>query len=183
MKNGNAGISKLWFWLGLSLFVVMFLLLMVQIDRQWTKMDEMTRIMEEQAKDIRSTRGLLRNLEKTIRTADFSSAANTSFSDQSVTKETDAFERARRATEHEEYAQGDWLMMAFGSNIRTLTPLVSADASSAEVQQYVLESLLVRNPETLEWNGLLAEDWSTSADGLTITFALRRDIRFQMVNH
>ncbi|WP_292403403.1 MULTISPECIES: peptide-binding protein [unclassified Methylophaga] len=178
MKNGNAGISKLWFWLGLSLFVVMFLLLMVQIDRQWTKMDEMTRIMEEQAKDIRSTRGLLRNLEKTIRTADFSSAANTSFSDQSVTKETDAFERARRATEHEEYAQGDWLMMAFGSNIRTLTPLVSADAYSAEVQQYVLESLLVRNPETLEWNGLLAEDWSTSADGLTITFALRRDITF-----
>ena len=178
MKNGNAGISKLWFWLGLSLFVVMFLLLMVQIDRQWTKMDEMTRIMEEQAKDIRSTRGLLRNLEKTIRTADFSSAANTSFSDQSVTKETDAFERARRATEHEEYAQGDWLMMAFGSNIRTLTPLVSADAYSAEVQQYVLESLLVRNPETLEWNGLLAEDWSTSADGLTITFALRRDISF-----
>ncbi|HAD30335.1 MAG TPA: ABC transporter substrate-binding protein [Methylophaga sp.] len=170
--------SKLWFWLGLSLFVVMFLLLMVQIDRQWTKMDEMTRIMEEQAKDIRSTRGLLRNLEKTIRTADFSSAANTSFSDQSVTKETDAFERARRATEHEEYAQGDWLMMAFGSNIRTLTPLVSADAYSAEVQQYVLESLLVRNPETLEWNGLLAEDWSTSADGLTITFALRRDITF-----
>lgn len=178
MKNGNTGISKLWFWLGLSLFVMMFLLLMVQIDRQWTKMDEMTRIMEEQAKDIRSTRGLLRNLEKTIRTADFSSAANTSFSDQSVTKETDAFERARRATEHEEYAQGDWLMMAFGSNIRTLTPLVSADAYSAEVQQYVLESLLVRNPETLEWNGLLAEDWSTSADGLTITFALRRDITF-----
>lgn len=178
MKKANTGISKLWFWLGLSLFVVMFLLLMVQIDRQWTKMDEMTRIMEEQAKDIRSTRGLLRNLEKTIRTADFSSAANTSFSDQSVTKETDAFERARRATEHEEYAQGDWLMMAFGSNIRTLTPLVSADAYSAEVQQYVLESLLVRNPETLEWNGLLAEDWSTSADGLTITFALRRDISF-----
>ena len=63
MKKANTGISKLWFWLGLGLFMVMFLLLMVQIDRQWTKMDEMTRIMEEQAKDIRSTRGLLRNLE------------------------------------------------------------------------------------------------------------------------
>lgn len=178
MKNGNAGISKLRFWLGLSLFVVMFLLLMVQIDRQWTKMDEMTRIMEEQAKDIRSTRGLLRNLEQAMRTADFSSRSNISNAEKSASNETDAFERARQAAEQEDYAQGDWMMMAFGSNIRTLTPLVSADAYSSEVQQYVLESLLVRNPDTLEWNGLLAEDWSTSADGLTITFALRRDITF-----
>lgn len=178
MKKANTGISKLWFWLGLSLFVVMFLLLMVQIDRQWTKMDEMTRIMEEQAKDIRSTRGLLRNLEQTMRTADFSSRSNINNAEKSASNQTDAFERAREAAEQEDYAQGDWLMMAFGSNIRTLTPLVSADAYSSEVQQYVLESLLVRNPDTLEWNGLLAEDWSTSADGLTITFALRRDITF-----
>lgn len=178
MKNGNAGISKLWFWLGLSLFVVMFLLLMVQIDRQWTKMDEMTRIMEEQAKDIRSTRGLLRNLEQAMRTADFSSRSNINNTEKSASNETDAFERAREASEQEGYAQGDWLMMAFASNIRTLTPLVSADAYSSEVQQYVLESLLVRNPDTLEWNGLLAEDWSTSPDGLTITFTLRRDITF-----
>jgi peptide/nickel transport system substrate-binding protein len=178
MKKANTGISKLWFWLGLSLFVVMFLLLMVQIDRQWTKMDEMTRIMEEQAKDIRSTRGLLRNLEQTMRTADFSSRPNINNAEKSASNQTDAFERAREAAEQEDYAQGDWLMMAFGSNIRTLTPLVSADAYSSEVQQYVLESLLVRNPDTLEWNGLLAEDWSTSADGLTITFALRRDITF-----
>ncbi|MBL1457474.1 MAG: peptide-binding protein [Methylophaga sp.] len=178
MKKANTGISKLWFWLGLSLFVVMFLLLMVQIDRQWTKMDEMTRIMEEQAKDIRSTRGLLRNLEQTMRTADFSSPSNINNAEKSASNQTDAFERAREAAEQEDYAQGDWLLMAFGSNIRTLTPLVSADAYSSEVQQYVLESLLVRNPDTLEWNGLLAEDWSTSADGLTITFALRRDITF-----
>jgi len=178
MKNGNASISKLWFWLALSLFVVMFLLLMVQVDRQWTKMNEMTRIMEEQAKDIRSTRGLLRNLEQTMRTADFSNTPNSSRTSPSDVKETDAFERARLAAAQDDYAQGDWMMMAFGSNIRTLTPLVSADAYSSEVQQYVLESLLVRNPDTLEWNGLLAEDWSTSSDGLTITFALRRDITF-----
>jgi len=131
MKNGNVGISKLWFWLALSFFVVMFLLLMVQIDRQWTKMNEMTRIMEEQAKDIRSTRGLLRNLEQTLRTADFSSNSKTTGTTTTGVKETDAFERARRAVEQEDYAQGDWLMMAFGSNIRTLTPLVSADAYSA----------------------------------------------------
>lgn len=178
MKNANVGISKLWFWLAISLFVLMFLLLMVQIDRQWTKMNEMTRIMEEQARDIRATRGLLRNLEQTMRTADFSSRSADQNTLTTAAKDTDAFERARQASQQEDYAQGDWLMMAFASNIRTLTPLVSADAYSSEVQQYVLESLLVRDPDTLEWNGLLAEDWTTSSDGLTITFALRRDITF-----
>lgn len=178
MKNANVGISKLWFWLAISLCVLMFLLLMVQIDRQWTKMNEMTRIMEEQARDIRATRGLLRNLEQTMRTADFSSRSADQNTLTTAAKDTDAFERARQASQQEEYAQGDWLMMAFASNIRTLTPLVSADAYSSEVQQYVLESLLVRDPDTLEWNGLLAEDWTTSSDGLTITFALRRDITF-----
>lgn len=178
MKNESVGLSKLWFWVVFSLVMVMLLLLMVQVDRQWSKMNEMTRIMEEQAKDIRSTRGVLRKLEQTMRTADFSSNLNSISAQQKDVKNTDAFERARLVTETENYAQGDWLMMAFASNIRTLTPLVAADAYSAEVQQYVLESLLDRDPDTLEWKGLLAEDWSTSSDGLTITFTLRRDITF-----
>src|SRR5690554_277406 len=179
MKNGSVGISRLWFWLALSLVVIMILLMMVQVDRQWTKMNEMTRIMEEQAKDIRSTRGVLRNLEHVIRTASFTGEPDTTTSSRSPdVKKTDAFERARFAAEQEDYAPGDWLMMAFASNIRTLTPLVSADAYSAEVQQYVLESLLARDPDTLEWSGLLAEDWVISSDGLTITFTLRRDVTF-----
>ena len=180
MKNGSVGISRIWFWLALSLVVIMILLMMVQVDRQWTKMSEMTRILEEQAKDIRSTRSVLRNLEQRIRTASLTAAPDNTTSNSTAAddKQKDAFERARFAAEQEDYATGDWLMMAFASNLRTLTPLVSADAYSAEVQQYVLESLLARDPETLEWSGLLAEDWVTSADGLTITFTLRRDITF-----
>lgn len=177
MKNGNMGISRIAFWLGIGALGLLMLLLMIQIDRQWTRMNDITRLMQEQAQDIRSTRGVLRNLEQTVRTARF----NTSEVDDRLSDtadRTDAFERARLATQQANYAQGDWLMLAFGSGLTTLTPLVSGDAYSSEVQQYVLESLLVRDPDTLEWSGLLAEDWQISDDGLTINFTLRRDISF-----
>jgi peptide/nickel transport system substrate-binding protein len=46
------------------------------------------------------------------------------------------------------------------------------------VQGYVLESLLTRDPDTLEWQGLIARDWEISEDGLTITFRMRSDVTF-----
>jgi peptide/nickel transport system substrate-binding protein len=69
-------------------------------------------------------------------------------------------------------------MQAFGAGLKTLTPLVSTDAYAAEIQGYVLESLLTRNPETLEWEGLLARDWEVSKDGLTFRFHLREGLTF-----
>ena len=69
-------------------------------------------------------------------------------------------------------------MLAFGTGLKTLTPLVSSDAYASEVQSYVIEPLISRDPDTLEWKGLLAERWTISPDGLTITFKLRRDVTF-----
>ncbi len=43
---------------------------------------------------------------------------------------------------------------------------------------YVLESLITRNPDTLEWQGLIAKSWQVSPDGLTITFQMRDDVTF-----
>jgi len=42
----------------------------------------------------------------------------------------------------------------------------------------VLESLLLRDPESLEWQGLIARDWSVSDDGLNFTFRLRKGVKF-----
>jgi peptide/nickel transport system substrate-binding protein len=58
--------------------------------------------------------------------------------------------------------------------------LISSDAYSAEVQAYVLESLLIRNPETLKWQGLIATDngWTVSDGGLAITFQMRKGLKF-----
>lgn len=176
MNNGQSGISRLGFWLAISLIFIMLLLLMVQVDRQWTRMDDMRRIMNEQAQDIRSSRNVLRELDKAMRSGQFN--ATLSNDSEAESRDGDAFDRARKAMANDDFAEGDWLRLAFASGLKTLTPLVSADAYSADVQNYVLESLLVRDPDTLEWRGLLADDWQIAEDGLTITFNLKRGINF-----
>ena len=58
-----------------------------------------------------------------------------------------------------DFAEGGMLIDSFGSNIGKLTPLVSSDVYASTVQGFVLESLATRDPETLEWQPLLAESW------------------------
>ena len=177
MNTARGGGGRWGLWLGFGLVTALLVLMMIQVDRQWQRMAEMTRIMQEQAEDIRRTRGLLRDLEQTLRSGDVR-VADASARPVAGASGPDAFERARRAAARPDYAGGDWLMLAFGTGLRTLTPLVSTDAYASEVQAYVIESLITRDPDTLEWRGLVAEDWSISADGLTITFRLRRDVNF-----
>jgi len=88
------------------------------------------------------------------------------------------FTRAADVTAMSDYAEGDWLVSAFSVGLKTISPLVSSDVYAATVQDYVLESLLVRSPQTLEWEGLLARDWQVSDDGLTIEFELRDNLTF-----
>jgi len=89
-----------------------------------------------------------------------------------------AFKRAKTATEQEDYAQGDWSVSSLTGGLKTITPLVSSDASASNIQSFVLEGLITRDPDTLEWTGLIAKDWTISDDGLVITFNLRDDVYF-----
>ena len=167
-------------WLAFVLVVVLLVLAMVQIDRQWQRLSDMTRILQEQAEDLRRMRGSLRDLEQTLATGVVASqhAAPSGVPATAPAHAEDAFKRARAAAARDDYAPGDWLMLSFGAGIKTLTPLVSSDAYAGEVQSYVMESLLTRDPDTLEWSGLLAESWQVADDGLKITFRLRPDLGF-----
>lgn len=152
-------------YLLISIPIVLLLLVMYQIDRQWMRLSEMQVIMHEQAKDMSQLRKAVAS--GTIRswTADSAGVAP-------------AFRRAKAMTELPDYAQGDWNVYAFGNNLKTITPLVSSDAYASDVQRYVLESLIARNPDSLEWEGLIAKSWQVSDDGLTITFQMRDDVTF-----
>src|SRR5690554_2558341 len=143
MKNGNP-VGRWLFWIAFAVIAGLILLVMIQVDRQWQRMGEMTRVMQEQAEDIRRTRGLLRDLEQSLRNAEFRTGTGRDMS--AATTGADAFARARRAAANPDYASDDWLMLAFSTRLKTITPLVSSDAYAAEVQGYVLESLLVRDP-------------------------------------
>lgn len=169
--------------LGLALLLLILLLVilgMYQVDRQWQRMGDMQKMMEEQAEDLRRIRTAVQTLETRLQEGvALAGSGDGARSDAAPGKGVaPAFRRAAAAAALPLYARGDWLVRALPAGPSTLTPLVSSDAYASEVQQYVLESLLVRDPDTLEWQGLLARDWSFSEDGLTLTFELRRGLKF-----
>ncbi|MES9973112.1 MAG: ABC transporter substrate-binding protein, partial [Candidatus Thiodiazotropha sp.] len=160
---------------GLALVLITIVLVMYMIDRQWQKMSRMEQLMREQAGDIREITGQVRSLDQRIQQG--VNLAQQSGSSQQGQMAT-AFERAYAVTQQPDYSQGDWLVQAFGVNLKSLTPFISQDVYSSQVQGYILETLLIRNPDTLEWQGLLAHDWSVSEDGLTFIFKLREGLQF-----
>lgn len=160
----------------LSILLLVLLLVMYQVDRQWSKMEQMTRLMSEQAQDLRTLRGTVQSVERRLR--DGVAVSGTAGGDADAHDTPAAFRRALAASEKDDFQTGDALVLAFGTGLKTITPTISTDAYAAEVQSYVLESLLLRDPDSLEWQGLIARDWRYSDDGLTITFRLRDDASF-----
>lgn len=160
----------------LSFITLLIFLSMYMIDRQWLKMSEIQQSMQEQADDIRDLRGAVRSLNRQFKNGTAASSSKNSEYVKNTLSPT--FKRSYEASRKSDYAEGDWFITAFSSGIKTLTPLVSQDAYSSGVQAYVFESLLSRNPETLEWEGMIANTWTVSKDGLTITFDIRNDVTF-----
>lgn len=163
------------FWLAWLSLALLLVLLMVQSDRQWQRLLRLQQTLTEQAEDIRHTRSTLSSLTQQIQQGAVATSAPTA---TKTPIRQDAFEHARAAAAQPGYSRGGVFLQAFGTGIKTLTPLISTDAYASEVQSRVLESLLIRDPDTLEWRGLLAQDWQVSADGLVLTFTLRPDVHF-----
>ncbi len=75
---------------------------------------------------------------------------------------------------------GDWLVSHSLSDPEQLNPLTSNDAAASEILQYILESLLTRDPRSLELKPQFATARPViSRDKLSYTFKLRRDVHFQ----
>ncbi|MCB1620561.1 MAG: peptide-binding protein [Thiothrix sp.] len=162
-------ISRVWINYALfALLVLLLILLMYQVDRQWLKLEQMQTALTEQATDLRNLRTALSSGQLSLSTSGTAGSHTVA----------PAFQRAWNAAQQPGYAQGDWNVSSFGNNLKTLTPLISSDAYASDVQSYVQESLITRNPDTLEWEGLIARDWRVSDDGLTITVNLRPDVKF-----
>ncbi|MDE0455959.1 MAG: ABC transporter substrate-binding protein, partial [Chromatiales bacterium] len=170
--------------------LVALLVAMYMIDRQWNMMARMRATMQEQAEDLRALRSDLKALDRRVesgalaaprRTAPQTSPdadPGTATAPPSDPAAAQVFERAAAATRLADYAPGDWLVRAFGVGLSTITPLISQDAYASDVQSYVQESLLSRDPDTLEWEGLIARSWEIGADGLAISFRLRDGVAF-----
>ena len=172
--------------------LVALLVAMYMIDRQWNMMARMRATMQEQAEDLRALRSDLKALDRRVESGALDAARAAASQAASATGSrtvpagaapddpaaAPVFERAAAATRLADYSTGDWLVRAFGVGLSTITPLISQDVYASNVQSYVQESLLTRNPDTLEWEGLVARSWEIGDGGLTITFRLRDGVTF-----
>jgi peptide/nickel transport system substrate-binding protein len=150
----------------LIVVIVMSILQMVQYDRQWSLMQQSNRMLTEQATDLAKIR---RKLDEGVVGTATPSATGSPMA---------GFERVLAAQQMPDFAPGDSLVHSMAVVPDKLTPLISGDAASAEVQSYVLDSLADRDPVTLAWIPRLALSWKISDDQLTIDFNLRKGVTF-----
>lgn len=72
-----------------------------------------------------------------------------------------------------------WLVIHMGAEPATLNPITATDAYASRVDDYIYESLLKRDEQSLRLVPVLAESWDISEDHRTYTFHLRKDIHWQ----
>ena len=73
---------------------------------------------------------------------------------------------------------GGTLRQMMNAEPQNLNPLTGKDLYERLVNAYVYERLIDRHPDTLEFEGQLAERWEVSPDGRIVTFYLRPEARF-----
>lgn len=82
----------------------------------------------------------------------------------------------------EEPVRGDWLVRSLRTEPGTLNPIVATDFSESQINSgmsgHIYETLIYRDPRTLEFKPLLAESWEESPDHLVYTFHLRQGVRW-----
>ncbi len=75
-------------------------------------------------------------------------------------------------------AYGDSFIEASIGEPSNLLPVLSSDSASSDINSLVYNGL-VRYDKDLKLEGELAESWEVSPDGLTITFRLRKGVKWQ----
>ncbi|MFN7683846.1 MAG: peptide-binding protein [Oligoflexia bacterium] len=74
--------------------------------------------------------------------------------------------------------EGGTFYLRLDAEPTTLNPITSSDAYATQVQRYVMNSLMSRSEETYEWMPALAESYTTSKDGKSFTFRLRKGVKW-----
>lgn len=74
--------------------------------------------------------------------------------------------------------KGDWLVYSLSSEPATLNPITATDIYEYRVNQFIYESLLERDNETLKLEPLIAHKYEISEDKLQYTFYMRKGIKW-----
>ncbi len=171
MEN-RFGIKDLFLFVLIAALIGVVIMAMWQFDRQYK---EVLTIKQQNVETAREINGIKRQLAQGVVAV---GAGNTGSNRSTTQPIDDAFTPIRAAEAAPNFARGDWHIDNFGTKVGRLTPMVSTDVYQRWVEFQVLESLAVRDPNTLEYKPRLAERWELQADGLKSTFWLRKGVTF-----
>ena len=155
----------------MAIILVSVWLAMFQIDRQWAFIAQTQDKIDEQTRDIADLRRQLR--QGVVATSNASPVGAGEVPDN-----WSGFARAQNARNSSDFAEGDWLIQTFASQVPTLSPYLSGDAYATRVAERVLSTLVTRDPVTLEWLPYVAEAWEIAEDGLSIRYTIRDGVVF-----
>ena len=165
MEN-KFGIKDFFFLVVLLIFGVAVLLMFVNMDRHWRALQELTASNQQQ-------RTTLADIDKKI-----SNLHNVSVGNPENTAFNETFPDLLAAEKKPDFKRGDCIVENVPAKLKTISPVVYDDVYATWIHARVTESLVYRNPNTLEYMPQLATAWQISPDGLTYTFTLRDGVRF-----
>lgn len=166
MEN-RFGVKDLFMFLLVGGLIVLVLLQMKQYDRQWDVVQEVRNQVNDQTKDLARIQRMLQQ-----------GVVSTGMPTTARSAPPDVDKRVRRIHSEPDFATGDDVVDVLQAPPDKLTALINTDLYSQQIQNYVLDTLIDRDPVTLEFEPRVATDWTVSPDGLTIDYNLRQGITF-----
>lgn len=138
----------------LILLIVLVVLSMVQFDRQWNEVQSIQKKLEQHTNDLQA-------IQKQLASGIAMRPGATTQQSAAGNDLPPAFKRVQDARDKADFAQGDWLIYGQLGRLASITPFIGGDVNSATIINNVQETLCNRDPDTLEWQGLIAEKWTT----------------------
>ncbi|MEM6552279.1 MAG: ABC transporter substrate-binding protein [Planctomycetota bacterium] len=151
---------------------------MVQYDRQYELLEATQRATQEQTRVLQAMSDRLASGVVAVPRGGGDGGTEGSAETLANPWAGTGLERQMRPRLEADFASGDWVVLSNVNPIPKLTPFVTNSANASYVQGLVLEPLATRDPNTLDYVGVLARSWDVSEDGLTIRFELRDDVVF-----
>jgi len=152
MEN-RFGVKDFVLFLLLIVLIISVWLAMKQYDRQWTEIRSLSAKVDAQGTDVYAIKKSIDEGGINLTTTRPGGGTPTTLSS------ADPFARVRAARALPGFTAGDWFVEGFGGSVAKISPLLSGDTYGSQIQGNVLETLLQRDPVTLEWSGLIAESW------------------------
>ncbi|MBC8108617.1 MAG: ABC transporter substrate-binding protein [Anaerolineae bacterium] len=173
MEN-RFGIKDFFLYVLISGLILTAVMAMWQFDRQYNEVLTIKKLVNDQTNDL--------NVIKRQIARGVVAAPSTGGGAVATTQKADLsdiyFKYMMEAEAKPGFARGDWLVDNFGTKIGKLTPFLATDVYQRYVEYNVMDSLVSRDPYTLEYVPYVAQRWEISPDGLTMRFFMRPEVIF-----